>query len=365
MKTYPIPMVPGPVSVPRKVMEAYLVDYGSPDIEPEFLTLYRDTTAQMQRLFGTQNDVVLHTGEGMIALWAALRSVLVPRDRVLAVSTGVFGSGIGSMAQSIGAETRTIEYGFNETLGDLSKVEQVIQEFQPKMITVVHCETPSGTLNPIQALGDLKKKYEVPLLYMDCVASMGGVPVEIDRWQVDLALGGSQKVLSVPPTMSMLAISPRAWEVAEATAYVGYDALLPLRHAAESPGLFPYTPNWQGVAALHASASMILDEEGLEKCFSRHDVVAAYARERLTAMGLELFYAESAVPSPTVTAVNVPSGWTWAGFDAALRAKGLVVGGSYGPMADKVFRLGHMGSQAQMSLVERALDVIETVIQNQ
>lgn len=361
MKTYPIPMVPGPVSVPRRVMEAYLTDYGSADMEVEFLELYRHTAQQMQQLFGTSQDVVLHTGEGMIALWGALKSVIVPGDRVLAISTGIFGGGIGAMAASIGANVMTVEYEFNQTVNDLGKVEEAIRSFQPKMITVVHCETPSGTLNPIDGIGALKQEYQVPLLYMDCVASMGGAEVLTDAWNVDLALGGSQKVLSVPPGMSMIAVSENAWKIAEEVKYVGYDALLPLRNAEREPGVFPYTPDWHGVAALSAGADLIL-EEGLAACFARHEAVAAYTRQRLQAMGIPLFYAPDAIPSPTVTAAMVPDGWEWADFDAALRAQGLVVGGSYGPMAGKVFRLGHMGSQATLELVDQALSIIQKVI---
>ena len=361
MKIYPIPMVPGPVSVPEKVREAYLTDFGSPDIEEDFLTLYQETVEKMQLLFGTKNDIILHTGEGMIALWGALKSTLLPGDRVLSVSTGVFGSGICGMAESVGAEVRLIEIPFNATIGDLSKVEEEIAAFHPKMITVVHCETPSGTLNPIAALGTLKEKNQVPLLYMDCVASLGGAHVLSDDWHVDLALGGSQNTLSVPPSMSMIAVSTKAWKIIEEVAYVGYDSFLPFKNALKAPGLFPYTPNWHGVAALHVGADLILNE-GLENCFDRHAAVAAYTRERLQGMGLTLFYAPDAVPSPTVTAVNIPENWDWPALDLAFREKGLVVGGSYGPMAGKVFRLGHMGNQARMELVEKALDVIEGVI---
>ena len=361
MKTYPIPMVPGPTSVPKIVREAYLTDYGSPDMETEFLDLYQETCRMMQQFFGTKNDVILHTGEGMIALWGALKSVLQPGDRVLAVSSGIFGSGIGAMAEQLGAVVKVVEFPFNSTVSNLTAIEEAIEEFNPKMITVVHCETPSGTLNPIAGIGNLKRKYNVPLLYMDCVASMGGAPVETDAWSVDLALGGSQKALSVPPSMSMIAISPKAWEIIHEVGYIGYDAFLPFEKALDAPGLFPYTPNWHGVAALYAAGRLLL-EEGLENVFRRHAEVSEYTQKSLKGMGLDLFYADDAVASPTVTAVNVPEGWEWAKFDAALREKGLVVGGSYGPMAGKVFRIGHMGNQARKELIDQALDVIREVI---
>jgi len=361
MKTYPIPMVPGPTSVPQAVRDAYLTDYGSPDMETEFLDLYKDTCSMMQQIFGTKNDVILHTGEGMIALWGALKSVLKSGDRVLAVSTGIFGSGIGAMAEQVGATVKVVEFPFNSTVNDLTTVEAAIEEFNPKMITVVHCETPSGTLNPIAGIGELKRKYHVPLLYMDCVASMGGAPVETDAWSVDLALGGSQKALSVPPSMTMVAVSPKAWEIIHEVGYIGYDAFLPFEKTLAAPGLFPYTPNWHGVAALYAAGKLLLDE-GLENAFQRHTEVSEYTQKAVQEMGLELFYAYGAVASPTVTAVNVPEGWTWEKLDAAFREKGLVVGGSYGPMAGKVFRIGHMGNQARKELVDQALDVIKEAL---
>ena len=359
MKTYTIPMVPGPVAVPPEVLQAYLVDYGSADLEPEYLDLYRQTEVDLQQIFATRNRVVIMTGEGMLALWGALKSCLVPGDRVLAVATGVFGYGIGDLARSIGAEVRTVGFGYDETISRWDEIEQAIVEFKPKMITAVHCETPSGTLNPIAELGRLKEKHGVPLLYVDAVASAGGAPVLTDEWHVDLMLGGSQKVLSVPPSMSMVAVSPRAWEIIEQVDYPGYDALKPFKTAVED-AYFPYTPYWQGLAALQVGARLLL-EEGLSSVFTRHASVAAYCRQRLTAAGLHLFPAPGAVPAPTVTAVKVPERISWAEFDKRLRAHGMVVGGSYGPLANKVFRLGHMGTQANQELVKQALDVIETV----
>ncbi len=362
METYPIPMVPGPTAVPPEVLAVYRKNYGSADLEPEFLTLYHQTEQKLQQILGTKNRVVIQTGEGMLSLWSALKSTLRPGDRVLAVATGVFGYGIAEMAASIGAEVRTIGLPYNETIADLADVERAIVDFQPKMITAVHCETPSGTLNPLAALGALKHKYDVPLFYADVVASAGGAPVLADDWHIDLCLGGSQKCLSAPPSMSFLAVSDRAWDIIHAVDYVGYDALKPFFTAPEEH-YFPYTPNWHGVAALNAGADLLLSE-GLAASFARHESVAEMCRRGLTELGIALYPAPDAVPSPTVTAALVPEGVAWADFGARLRAHGLAVGGSYGPLAGKVFRLGHMGTQADETLVRRALDVLQTVLHN-
>ncbi|MEJ5200807.1 MAG: alanine--glyoxylate aminotransferase family protein [Anaerolineales bacterium] len=360
MKTYPIPMVPGPVRVPPQVFEAYCIDYGSGDLEIEFLELYNRTETNLQKLFATQNHIVIQTGEGMLALWAALKSCLLPGDRVLSIASGVFGYGISEMAQSIGATVRTVNLPYDQTISNWQEIEQAIAEFRPKMITVVHCETPSGTLNPLAELGHLKKQYEVPLLYVDAVASVGGTAVLVDDWKIDLALGGSQKALSVPPSLSFLAISESAWEVIDQVNYVGYEALKPFRTAQQN-FYFPYTPYWHGIAALNAGAELVL-HEGLQACFERHTTIAEYCRQRLTEIGYQLFPAPSAIPSPTVTAVYVPDGITWEEFDRKLRQRGLAVGGSYGPLAGKVFRLGHMGTQANRELVDQALNVLKDIL---
>jgi len=360
MQTYPIPMVPGPVSVPPDVLAEYQVDFGSADLEPEFLSLYQHTEISLQKLMKTRHSVVIQSGEGMLALWGALKSCLVPGDRVLAVATGVFGYGIGELARSIGADVRTIGLAYDQTIDNWAEIEQAIQDFHPKMITAVHCETPSGTLNPLARLGELKNNHQVPLLYVDAVASIGGAPVLTDEWQIDLCLGGSQKVLSAPPEMCFLSVSAAAWEIIDAVGYSGYDALKPFRHAVRD-FYFPYTPSWHGVAALNAAAGRLLHER-LENAWARHEQVAQYCREGLVKLGLSLFPAATAIPAPTVTAVRVPAEIGWRTLDQRFRSHGLVVGGSYGPLADKVFRLGHMGSQANRELVSRALDVIAAVI---
>jgi aspartate aminotransferase-like enzyme len=357
MKTYPVPMVPGPVRAHPEVLEAYRVDYGSADLEQDFVELYLRTVENLQRILATASAVVIFQGEGMMALWGALKSCLAPGDRVLAIATGVFGHGIGEMAAAIGAEVRKVVIPDNETLSDLEACERAIAEFMPKMITAVHCETPSGTLNPLAGLGRLKTAAGVPLFYVDAVSSIGGAPVLPDEWNVDLCLGGGQKCLSALPDICFLSVSPMAWEAVAAVGYAGYDALMPFRTAA-ADHYFPYTPCWQSTAALNAGAQVLL-KEGLENVFARHATVAEYCRERLASIGFTLFPAPGAVPSPTVTAVNVPTGVDWTDFDGRLRRRGLAVGGSYGKMAGRVFRLGHMGTQADLRLVKKAIDIIE------
>ena len=355
-------MVPGPVVVPLKVLEAYQTNYGSADLETDFIDLYNKAEANLQQIMGTGNKVAIQSGEGMLALWAALKSCLVSGDRVLSIATGLFGEGIGDMAAAVGAEVKKISQEYNQTISDIQAIERAIVDFKPKMITAVHCETPSGTLNPLADLGRIKKEHRVPLFYVDAVASMGGTPVSTDGWNIDLCMGATQKCLSSLPDLAFVSISNAAWEIINQVDYVGYDALKPFQ-TAQAEKYFPYTPNWHAMAGLSAGVELIINE-GLDKCFARHEQVADYCRRRMKGMGLSLFPAADAVISPTVTAVNVPPGITWSEFDSKLREGGLVVGGNYGPLVGKVFRLGHMGAQANMELVKRASDVIERVVRS-
>lgn len=353
-------MTPGPVSVPAEVLNAGNVNFGSADLEKDYINLYKRTEKALKRIMRTKNDVVIQTGEGMLALWSALKSSLLPGDKVLALSTGLFGYGIGAMAESLGCEVKTIGFGFDETFSDFELIEKAIAEFQPKMITLVQNETPSGTMNPVAEIGALKVKYKVPLLYVDAVSGLGGSTVKTDEWQIDLCLGASQKCLSAPANMAFLSVSEQAWNIAEEVGYAGYDALLPFRTAVKQ-AYFPYTPYWQGTAQLCKAAELLL-AEGLAKVIARHEKVAAYCRERALGMGLKLYPAAGAVCSPTVTALYVPEKIGWKKLDARLREEGLVVGGNYGCLAGEVFRIGHMGSQADPEKVKEAMDIIESVV---
>lgn len=360
MSYAPIPMVPGPVALHPDVIRVMGQDYGSGQVEADFTGMYDATSRNIARLMSTHDDVVLMTGEGMLALWGALKSCLKPGDPVVVVGTGVFGDGVGDMAKSFGCKVEAVSLPYNSTLGDLTRIEEAVRRVKPVMITATHCETPSGTLNPLKALGELKKSLDVPLFYVDAVASVGGVPVETDDWHVDLMLGGSQKCLSAPPSMSFLSVSDAAWARMGEVRYEGYDAILPFR-TVRSDGRCPYTPYWHGVAALHA-ATQATFAEGVETVFARHVAVGEQCRAGLARLGIPLWTAPDAVNSPTVTAAMVPSAYTWPQWKQRLRDRGLICTGSFGPMADKVFRLGHMGTQAHPHLMEQALDAIQRAL---
>ncbi|MDD3146769.1 MAG: aminotransferase class V-fold PLP-dependent enzyme [Candidatus Riflebacteria bacterium] len=352
--------IAGPTNVPEKVLAAYNVNYGSADLDKDYLALYLSTEKKLQTILGTSNQVFMQTGEGMLGLWGALKSCLKPGDRVVSVCSGVFGYGIAEMAKTIGAEVRCFELPYHETVGNCSELEKIIAEFKPLMITMVHCETPSGTLNPLGEVARIKKSHGVPLFCVDTVASAGGMPVEADKFLIDLCLNGSQKCLSAPPDMTFVAVSDKAWEIIDRVNYQGYDAFKPFKNAT-TDFYFPNTMYWQGLAGLSAAAGLIL-EEGLEQVYDRHIQAQSYCLSRIKQMGLECFAGPTAIKSPSVTAVNLPAGISWPELDRRCRERGLAVAGSYGPLAGKVFRIGHMGTQADLKLLETGLNILESVL---
>jgi aspartate aminotransferase-like enzyme len=349
------PLVPGPVSVPASVLAARGRDYPSPDLEEEFFQLYERVQGQLKTIMGTAHPPAIPLGEAMVVLWGAVKSCVAPGDRVLVVSTGLFGEGFADIARSVGAEVRLLAFGDDEVI-DPARVEDALKAFHPRMVTAVHCETPCGTLNPVEAVGALLDRYGVELYIVDAVASIGGAPLNTDAARIDLCLLGVQKCLSAPPGLSVVAVSPRAWAAAKRVGYQGYDALLPFEDAV-AQRYFPYTHSWHALAGLEEACRLLL-AEGLDAAFARHARVAALCRQRGRDLGLHLFPRDEAASSPTVTAFKVPERIGWPELNRRLRARGVAVGGNYGRLAGKVFRIGHMGTQADERLVASAITLL-------
>jgi aspartate aminotransferase-like enzyme len=358
-----LPLLPGPVSVPERILKAMSADLDAGHTEDDHLQLYRTVSDKLAQLMNTQNEVVLMSGEGMLVLWAALKSCLKAGDTLLCLDTGFFGAGFAQMGRVLNCRVESMGFAFDSTInqpGNMERIEAAIKRCKPKMIVVVHCETPSGTINPLAELGALKKRLGVPLLCADTVSSLGGMEIKADEWQVDLILGGSQKCLSAPPSMCFTSVSARAWEEIRQVNYQGYDSLLSFQKT-YSQGVFPYSPYRQGTMALNAGLDM-LREEGLPQVFARHERVAAEARQGLEKLGFKLFPQPGATASPTVTAAYMPEKYNWSEWYAGLKARGLYAGESFGPLAGRVFRLGHMGAQASSILVEKALKILAAMV---
>ena len=324
--------------------------------------LYQENQELTQRLLHTENDIIITSGEAMSILWAALKCTLRPGEKLLAVSSGLFGEGFADMAKSFGVNAQVCAFDY-DSVPDSQKVYEHAKKFRPKVISAVHCETPSGTLINHESLAELGSiAREVNALFVvDFVSSAGGAPLDVDECNIDIGLLGSQKVLSMTPTLSISSISPRAWEVIQDINYQGYESYINWRDVPEREYM-PYTHDWQSMKALNISLNNIIMSEGLENVIARHDESAKLCRRLALEMGLKLFPKSQEICSPTVSAFYIPEKFTWSEFNNALRERGLAVGGNYGSLANKVFRIGHMGSQADINLIQNGMQIIKQVI---
>lgn len=349
-------MTPGPTALPAEVREAMARPIHNPDVEPEFTELYRDLLGKLGEVYGTDDDLVVLAGEGMVGLEAGVASLIEPGDRVLCLANGIYGAGFSDLVESHGGEPVVHEVPPTEGF-DPEGVAAAVEEHDPAVATMVHCETPTGVLNDLDGVLDVLDERDV-LSVVDAVSSLGGTEVPTEH--IDVCLGASQKCLSSPPGLATLSVSEAAWERVGAVEQRSfYLNLEPWRDLGldDPPAAFPYTHSVSNLYALDASLDLVL-EEGREAVFERHAEAAEHCRERGRELGLEPFSAERS--SPTVTALAVE------GRAEELRERvtgeGVVLATGLGEYAEDLLRIGHMGYNADVERVDRAMDALATVL---
>ncbi|WP_248895440.1 pyridoxal-phosphate-dependent aminotransferase family protein [Haloplanus halobius] len=343
-------LTPGPTALPPSVREVMSHELLNPDVDPAFAERYDAVREKLEVVYGTDDDIVVLGGEGILGLEAAIASTVAPGDRVLCLSNGPYGDGFAEFVESYGGEATVVGAGYDQPL-DIDALASTLEEGTFDLATMVHCETPTGTLNDLDAALDLFDDHGV-LTVVDAVSSLGGVPVPTDR--IDLCLGASQKCFSAPPGLAVCSVSDAAWERIEARDPDPlYTNLLPWRDA-EQP--YPYTHLTTLVVALDQALDLLLTE-GLDEVYDRHREAAAVCRERGRGMGLET-YPDPSRSSPTVTAFSVPG--RAGDLQKRLRADhDVTLATGLGGLGDDVLRVGHMGYNAKIDRVERAMDALD------
>lgn len=354
----PYLMTPGPTQVRENVRLARAKECTNPDIDLDFYEFYKETCMAIGTFLETKEDVLILSGEGILGLEAACASLTEQGDRVLVLDNGIFGEGFADFVTMYGGEAvvfkseRTREIDTNALQAFLEKDNNF------KYATIVHCDTPSGVLNPLDIICPLLKKYNI-ITVVDSVAAMGGEPLLTDEWQVDIALGGSQKCVSAPPGLTFLSVSGDAWAAMEnrQTPIASYYCNLLIWKNYYKDKWFPYTMPISDIEGLRVAIDNIL-EEGLESVQERHAQVANYTRQRALEAGLELYLEDGF--SNTVTVIKVPEDIEGSQpiLDEMLSQYGIMVTGSFGYLQDKVIRIGHMGENAYMSKVRMTIDAL-------
>jgi aspartate aminotransferase-like enzyme len=352
---------PGPTEIHPKVLAAMSRPIINPDIDERFFEIYDSLCSKIRKILGTKSDLFVMAGEGMVALDSAVANLVELKEKVLAISSGVFGDGFVDLIKRYGGKPVVVSSKYDQVVSP-NEIERALEKNQGIGIaTFVHCETPSGTIAPLEQVAKVLNDHNVVLI-ADTVSTMGGIEIDADRNHVDVCLGASQKCFSAPPGLAIISVSERAWErIARRRSKVAsfYLDLREWKRMWLGDKVFPYTQSVSDIFALDKALDLILDE-GLSYVYARHASVARYVRDSSKELGLELYPKYEEICSDTVTALKVPKGISEKKLRQLMREKyGVIIAGSWGRLEGKVIRLGHMGFCADRRKATRVMNALE------
>ena len=349
---------PGPTRVRENVRLEIAKETTNPDIDVEFCEFYKNTCKKMSSILNTENDVYILSGEGILGLEAACASLTEPGDKVLVIDNGIFGRGFDDFVKMYGGEVVYFSGDYTNEI-DIEELEKFLQkENDFKYATVVHCDTPTGVLNDLSKICPLLKRYNI-LTVVDSVAAMVGEEIRVDDWQIDIALGGSQKAISAPTGLTIVSISEDAKNSMKnrKMPIVGFYLNLTIWEKYYENKWFPYTMPINEIIGLDRAIDNILEEK-LENVLTRHEKIASATRKAFTEYGLKL-YLESGY-SNTVTAVEIPENIGALNLTKyMLETYNTLVSTSLCDYKDKLLRIGHMGENANLEFIIYVLNVID------
>jgi len=356
-------MTPGPVEVSPRVLQAM----SRPQIYhyyENFVEFFAEATEKMKKVYQTKNDVLILQGEGVLGLEAAVMNTIDPGDKVLVLDSGPFGKWFSLYVENAGGKPVMLSCENNDSI-DPRKLKEILDvEKDIKAMTIVHCETPSGTLNPIRELCPIAKKKGI-LTIVDSVASLGGVDVRPDEWGIDICCGASQKAISAPPGLTMMSMSRDAWKAVDKKKKQiknSYISLIDYRDTWIKDKRFPFTPFVSEMYGLSEATDELL-EEGLQNSFKRHAMVAEECRKGLEKLGVKLWPKRREICSNTVTAFEIPTPHTGPQIvDTMAEKYGVLIGGGFRETKGRLLRIGHMGYQASLTNILTTLAAMERTL---
>ena len=340
-------MGPGPSGAHPSVLAAM----GMPIIghlDPDFLRLMDECRTMIRDVFQTNNQFTLATpGTGTSGMEAAVMNMLEPGDHAIIGTCGYFGGRIVEMAERTGAKVTRVDAEWGtaiepETIRDVAKKNQPV-----KLIAIVHAETSTGVQQPIEPISEIAKEFEA-LLLIDCVTSLGGIPVKADEWEADILYSGTQKCLSAPPGASPITLSEKAVQALserKTLPNTWYLDLQKLEAYWDNRRAYHHTSPISMLYALHRALAITL-AEGLEHRWQRHERNGKALQNGLEALGLELL-AKEAVRLPVLTTVHIPEA-----IDGDLIKSELLtnfsteIAGGLGNLKGKIWRVGLMGESS-------------------
>jgi alanine-glyoxylate transaminase/serine-glyoxylate transaminase/serine-pyruvate transaminase len=357
---------PGP-SNPDPAVSAAMAAPLVGHLDPYFLTVMDETMAALRRVFATTNHhTIPMSGTGTAGLETIMFNLVEPGDDVIVGVIGYFGQRLVELAERAGARVRRVEAPY----GDVIPPERIAAELgsgHPKLVALVHAETSTGAEQALPEIGRMVREHDA-LFMVDCVTSLGGMPIETDAWLIDAAGSCSQKCLGAPPGLGPVTFGPRALAAIErrkappATWY--FDLRLLFKYWGEQGGprerAFHHTAPVANIYGLHEALRLIL-EEGLAARFARHRAAHARLAAGLERLGLSLF-TPATHRLPMLNVIRIPEGVDDLTVRKALLARGIEIGGGFGPLKGKTWRVGLMGTNATPLVVDTLLAAMGEVL---
>jgi aspartate aminotransferase-like enzyme len=340
-------LTPGPTPIPEAVAQAQ----AQPIIHhrtPQFQAILKEASEGLKYVFQTQNDVFILASSGTGAMEASVVNLLSPGDTALTVQGGKFGERWTELCRAYGinAEIIDVEWGkavSPEEIGKRLKANPAI-----KAVFTTLCETSTGVVNDIEAIGKVVKDTRAVLI-IDAISGLGAIDLKTDAWNCDVVVSGSQKGLMLPPGLGFISISPKAWKLAENSKCPKYYFDLNKAKKALGQTDTPFTPAITLIIGLIESLK-IIKQDGLANVFARHKKMADATRAAMKALGLELFAPTAA--SDVVTAVKVPQGIDGEKLVKTMRdTYNVTIAGGQAELKGKVFRIAHMGYIEEFDII--------------
>ena len=362
-------MIPGPIELEPETLQV-LAQPLLPHYGKEWLELYHQTVGMLKEVFQTKEEVLMIPGSGSAGLEAALGSLLglsggQTEVKVLVLRSGFFGGRLLEIARAYAApEDVLLLEGEPDRPIPPEQVEELLaSDPKIKVVAAVHCETSTGLLNPVREWSEVCRRHG-RILVVDAISSLGGVELRFDEWGLGICVSASQKALEAPPGLALVAISREAWEEIRSKESPGwYLNLRTWRAYAERWAEwhpYPVTLPVSIILALRHSLERILDE-GLEARFARHRKIARLLRQGLRNLGFELLIPEE-YSSPTVTTALGRPDFPAEEVIAGLKRRGILIAGGLEELHGRIFRIGHMGSQATPEMVLPVLFHLEELL---